>query len=82
MFNVQCSLSILNAGRGQFSLLFALVHPDIDIHSYAYDPDDAALAAAIEPMPANLHVHYCTDEAAALQSATGTKILNLSELLS
>jgi len=82
MFNVQSSLSILNAGRGQFSLLFALVHPDIDIHSYAYDPDDAALAAAVEPMPANLHVHYCTDEAAALQSAAGTNILNLSELLS
>ena len=75
-------MSILNAGRGQFSLLFALVHPDIEIHSYAYDPDDAALAAAVEPMPANLHVHCCTDEAEARQAAAGTNILNLSELLS
>ena len=75
-------MSILNAGRGQFSLLLALVHPDIEIHSYAYDPDDAALAAAVEPMPANLHVHYCNDEAEARQAAAGTNILNLSELLS
>ena len=58
-------VSIVNAGRGQFPLLFALVHPDVEVHSYASDPDDTALAAAIEPMPANLHVHRCDDKAVA-----------------
>ena len=50
-------VSVVNAGRGQFSLLFALVHPDTEVHSYASDPDDVALLAACEPMPHNLHVH-------------------------
>jgi len=50
-------VSVLHAGRGQFSLLFALVHPDVEVHSYADDADDTALLAACEPMPQNLHVH-------------------------
>ena len=47
------SVSIVHAGKGQFSLLMALVHPEWEIHSYADDPDDVALAAACEPMPAS-----------------------------
>ena len=74
------SVSVINAGRGQFPLLFALVHPDIEIHSYAHDADDVALAAACEPMPRNLHVHHCTSEAEAIESSTGTHIINLSEI--
>jgi hypothetical protein len=74
------SVSVINAGRGQFPLLFALVHPDIEIHSYADDADDVALAAACEPMPRNLHVHHCTNEAEAIESSTGTHIINLSEI--
>ena len=49
-------VTVVNAGRGQFPLLFALVHPEVEVYSYANDPDDVALAAACEPMPANLHV--------------------------
>ena len=75
-------ITILNAGRGQFSLMYALVHPDIEVHSYSYDPDDAALAANCKPMPSNLHIHYCENEAAALQSTSATHILNLSTLFS
>ena len=73
-------VSVINAGRGQFPLLFALVHPDIEVHSYAFDTDDAALAAACEPMPQNLHVHYCDNEKAAQEAAAGTQIINLSEI--
>ena len=68
-------VSIVNAGRGQYSLLFALVHPDVEVHSYASDPDDTALAAAIEPMPANLHVHPCD------ATATGSTIINLNDII-
>lgn len=68
-------VNIINAGRGQFSLLFALVHPDIEVHSYTSDPDDTALTAAIEPMPQNLHVHPYDE------TATGSKIINLNDII-
>lgn len=68
-------VSIVNSGRGQFPLLFALVHPDVEVHSYSEDPDDTALAAAIEPMPQNLHVHPCNE------TATGGQIINLNDLI-
>jgi hypothetical protein len=69
------AVSILNAGHGQFPLLFALVHPDVEVHSYTYDPDQAAMAAACEPLPANLHVHCTPDEEAANEAAYGTTII-------
>ncbi len=50
-------LSIFNAGKGQFSLMYALVHPEIEVHSYVNDADDAALLSAC-PLPPNLHIHY------------------------
>ena len=49
-------VSVIHAGRGQFPLLMALVHPELQVYAYADDADDVALAAACEPMPANLHV--------------------------
>lgn len=69
-------VSIVNSGKGQFPLLFALVHPDIEVHSYSEDTDDTALAAAIEPMPQNLHVHPCGE------SATGDHVINLNDIIS
>ena len=54
-------VSVIHAGNGQFSLLLALVHPELEIHSYADDPDEVALAASCEPMPANLHVHDASE---------------------
>ena len=50
------AVSVIHAGRGQFPLLMALVHPELQVYAYADDADDVALAAACEPMPANLHV--------------------------
>ena len=74
-------VSVLNAGNGQFSLLFALVHPEVEVHSYSYDADGMALAMACEPVPANLHVHYCESETSALCNAEGSLVINLSEIL-
>ncbi len=53
------NVSVINAGKGQFSLLFALVHPEIDVYSYSSDFDDVALAQACFPLPPNLHISYC-----------------------
>ena len=75
------AVAVVDARRGQFSLLFALVHPNIQVHSYAYDPDDAALLAACVPMPPNLHVHHCPSEAEATARAAGSHIFNLSQIL-
>ncbi len=75
------AVSVVNAGRGQFSLLFALVNPHLEVHSYAFDPDDAALAMGCDPMPANLHVHECRDLHEAREHAAGTHIIDLSEII-
>ena len=55
------TVSVVHAGRGQFSLMMALVHPEWEIHSYTDDPDDFALASACEPKPDNLHIHQMTE---------------------
>ena len=72
------SVSVVHAGRGQFSLLLALVHPEWEIHSYADDPDDAALAASCDPMPANLHVY---DASEAKIDADASNIIDFSKIL-
>jgi hypothetical protein len=56
----------------------ALVHPEWEIHSYADDPDDVALAAACEPMPANLHVH---DASEAKANRDMSNIIDLSKII-
>lgn len=75
------SVTIVNAGKGQFSLLFALVHPNISVNSYAYDADDVALASCCEPMPNNLHVFFSKDEQTALEAAGHSRVINLSEIV-
>lgn len=55
------TVSVVHAGRGQFSLMMALVHPEWEIHSYTDDPDDFALASACEPKPDNLLIHQMTE---------------------
>ena len=77
----KASVSVVNAGYGQFSLLFALVHPEIEVHSYTCDGDEAALAQACEPMPANLHIHLMQSEEAAREAAKGTQIINFSDFI-
>jgi len=74
-------VSVLNAGRGQFSLIFALVHPETQVHSYTYTQDYADLAVACSSLPYNLHIHYCEDEATAMNMASDSKIFNLTEIL-
>ena len=68
------AVSVVNAGRGQFPLLFALVHPEVEVYAYADDPDDQALLAACEPMPANLHV-------AAPQESRRGDIIDMNNIL-
>jgi len=57
---------VLNAGKGQFALLYALVHPEVQVHSYAFDKDDAQLAACCTYLPQNLHISYPTDMSEAM----------------
>jgi len=67
-------VSIIHAGKGQFSLMFAYVHPELEVNSYTTDPDDAALASTCEPLPSNLHIH-CIQEKDMPQKGN---IINLS----
>ena len=75
------SVSILNAGHGQFSLLFALVHPNIEVFSYSYNPEDASLARCCCPLPPNLHIFHCKNqEEAIVQSSKNEIIVNPSRI--
>ena len=71
------TVSVINGGRGQFSLMMALVHPEIQVHSYHEDNDDSALLSAMSPFPENLHVH-CSEE---IENTEGTLVFNLDEIL-
>lgn len=44
-------------GHGQFALMFALVHPEIEIYAINSKPDDIALIRSIQPLPPNLHIN-------------------------
>lgn len=57
---------VLNAAQGQFALLYALVHPDVEVLSYGFDKDDVELATYCTCLPTNLHIAYSTDIAAAM----------------
>ncbi len=74
-------MNIIDAGHGQFSLLYALVHPETQVNSYAYDEDDVALASSCDPMPQNLHVYYCKDHAAAVEEVGSGSVISLSTIL-
>lgn len=74
-------VSVLNAGRGQFSLLLALVHPELIVHSYSNDPDDVALATCCEPLPENLQIFYSDEQKMSEIKASGGNIIDLQSII-
>lgn len=72
-------VSIINAGRGQFSLLFALVHPEMIIRSYSSEQDDIKLLNSIQPMPKNLEV--IDTEYSQTKEMTNSNIIDLSDII-
>lgn len=65
---------ILNSGKGQFALLYALVHPSVQVYSYAFDKDDAQLAACCTYLPQNLHIAYCANASDAISDIASNKL--------
>ena len=74
-------VSVLNAGRGQFSLLLALVHPELIVHSYSNDLDDVALASCCEPLPENLQIFYSDGQKMSEIAASGGNIIDLHSII-
>ena len=72
-------VSVLNAGRGQFSLL--LVHPELLVYSYSNDHDDVALASCCEPLPENLHIVYADEQKMSEIMASGGNIIDLRSII-
>lgn len=66
-------VAIVNSGKGQFALLFALVHPQIEVHSFAFDDDDATLAACCQNLPSNLHIFKRDDIKLTVEEITKQK---------
>lgn len=73
------SIAILDAGKGQLPLIYALVHPETEVHSYAFDSEDVTIASCVADLPSNLHIHYAEnmemaeEEAKAYNSSLLTK---------
>lgn len=56
-------IAVINSGKGQFALLYALVHPGTEVWSYTCDKDDYLLASNCTFLPSNLHI-ACVDQIA------------------
>lgn len=69
---VRQSVIVLNSGGGQFPLLLSLVHPGLDVYSYSFDDDGAALASCCQHLPSNLHISKCDSVGDALRKASET----------
>lgn len=48
---------IHDCGQGEYALIFALMHPEIQVDAYDRDEDNVMLASNISCLPANLHFH-------------------------
>lgn len=48
---------IHDCGQGEYALIFALMHPEIEVNAYDRDEDNVMLASNISCLPANLHFH-------------------------
>ena len=48
---------IHDCGQGEYALIFALMHPEIEVNAYDRDEDNVMLASNISYIPANLHFH-------------------------
>lgn len=80
-FKKECEKEVViitNAGHGQFSLMFALVHPEIEIHSFVSCTDDYDLAMACFPLPYNLHIHDARKEKLPTDTC---QLINLQTIL-
>lgn len=44
-------------GQGEYSLLYALMHPETEVDAYCDDEDDFMLASSCSNLPPNLHYH-------------------------
>ena len=74
-------LAIVNAGRGQFSLLFSLVHPKIQIHSFSNDNDDVAIASSCSLIPPNLNIHHRPEIEVIMANAKDYEIINFEDVI-
>lgn len=48
---------IHGCGQGEYALIFALMHPEVEVDAYDRDEDNVMLASNISCLPANLHFH-------------------------
>ena len=48
---------IHDCGQGEYALIFALMHPEIEVNAYDGDEDNVMLASSCSCLPKNLHYH-------------------------
>ena len=84
-------VSVIGEKHGQFSIMFALVHPEVEVHAFCYNAEDAALVETAANSGArgqfcikNIKVHISENEKTAEENANAlnSSLINLSEILS
>lgn len=50
-------VDIHDCGQGECSLIYALMHPDTEVHAYDRDEENILLASNCSNLPSNLHYH-------------------------
>ena len=48
---------IHDCGQGEYALIFALMHPEIQVDAYDKNEDNVMLASNISCLPDNIHFH-------------------------
>lgn len=79
--NAPAEIAILDAGKCQLPLMYALVHPDTAVYAYTFDSDDATLASCIADLPPNLHILHAENMEEAKVEAKGMMILTPSLII-
>ena len=52
---------IHGCGQGEYSLIYALMHPETEVEAYDPDEENIMLASCCSNLPANLHYHLETE---------------------
>ena len=73
---IMTRVCVVNEEQGQFSLLFALVHPEIEVYSYVSDEDNFALINCMNQLPTNLHPIFIHNKEKVLAETQGQYVID------
>ena len=77
---ITTKVCVINEEQGQFSLLFALVHSEIEVYSYICDEDNFALVNCMAQLPTNLHPILMQNQSHDMIDTQGSFIIDYRKI--